>query len=37
MHAQLKKGMDQFNDWQRTVMRMRAGLTRFYSEGMHCG
>lgn len=33
---QLRKGMDDFNEWQRTVLRMRAGLTRFYATGMHC-
>jgi cytosine/adenosine deaminase-related metal-dependent hydrolase len=37
MHGQLKKGIAAFNDWQRTVMRMRASLTRFYATGMHCG
>ena len=26
-----------FNAWQRTVLSMRAGLTRFYETGMHCG
>lgn len=36
MHAQLRKGVAEFNDWQRTVIRMRAGLTRFYASGMHC-
>ena len=36
MHAQLRKGAAQFNDWQRTVVRMRAGLARFYAAGMHC-
>jgi hypothetical protein len=28
--------MQEFNDWQRTVLRMRAALTRFYATGMHC-
>lgn len=37
LHAQLRKGAAQFNQWQRTVMRMRASLTRFYATGMHCG
>jgi len=32
----LRAGMAGFNDWQRTVLRMRAGLTRFYATGMHC-
>ena len=36
MMATLRKGMAGFNDWQRTVLRMRAGLTRFYATGMHC-
>ena len=36
MHAQLEKGAAEFNDWQRTVIRMRAGLARFYAAGMHC-
>jgi cytosine/adenosine deaminase-related metal-dependent hydrolase len=36
MIRQLRKGMAEFNDWQRTVLRMRAGLTRFYATGMHC-
>jgi 5-methylthioadenosine/S-adenosylhomocysteine deaminase len=36
MLRQLRKGMADFNDWQRTVLRMRAGLTRFYATGMHC-
>jgi cytosine/adenosine deaminase-related metal-dependent hydrolase len=36
LHAQLRKGVAEFNEWQRTVMRMRAGLTRFYGTGMHC-
>jgi cytosine/adenosine deaminase-related metal-dependent hydrolase len=36
MLAQLRRGAAEFNDWQRTVMRMRAGLTRFYATGMHC-
>jgi hypothetical protein len=36
MRAQLKSGLSDFNDWQRTVLRMRAGLTRFYATGMHC-
>ena len=36
MIATLRKGMAGFNDWQRTVLRMRAGLTRFYATGMHC-
>ncbi|HEY3077509.1 MAG TPA: amidohydrolase family protein [Burkholderiales bacterium] len=34
--AQLKRGAADFNDWQRTVLRMRAALTRFYATGMHC-
>lgn len=33
---QLRAGMSGFNDWQRTVLRMRASLTRFYATGMHC-
>ena len=37
MIAQLKRGAGEFNEWQRTVLRMRAGLTRFYATGMHCG
>lgn len=37
MHAQLRKGAAGFNEWQRTVLRMRSGLTRFYASGMHCG
>ena len=36
MFATLHKGMAGFNDWQRTVLRMRAGLTHFYATGMHC-
>ncbi|HEX2566670.1 MAG TPA: amidohydrolase family protein [Burkholderiales bacterium] len=36
MLAQLKRGMAGFNEWQRTVLQMRAGLTRFYATGMHC-
>ncbi|HZQ74754.1 MAG TPA: amidohydrolase family protein [Burkholderiales bacterium] len=36
MRAQLKRGMAGFNEWQRTVLGMRAGLTRFYATGMHC-
>jgi hypothetical protein len=28
--------MREFNDWRRTVLRMRAALTRFYATGMHC-
>lgn len=36
MLQQLRKGMGDFNEWQRTVVRMRAGLTRFYATGMHC-
>ncbi|MGQ0654837.1 MAG: amidohydrolase family protein [Betaproteobacteria bacterium] len=36
MLAQLRRGAADFNDWQRTVVRMRAGLTRFYATGMHC-
>ncbi|TAK88309.1 MAG: hydrolase [Betaproteobacteria bacterium] len=36
MIAQLRHGMREFNDWQRTVVRMRAALTRFYATGMHC-
>ncbi len=34
--AQLRSGLADFNEWQRTVLRMRAGLTRFYATGMHC-
>jgi hypothetical protein len=37
MLAQLKRGIAGFNEWQRTVLQMRAGLTRFYATGMHCG
>lgn len=37
MIDQLKAGMREFNEWQRTVVRMRAALTRFYATGMHCG
>ncbi len=37
MISQLKRGLAGFNDWQRTVLGMRAGLTRFYAGGMHCG
>jgi cytosine/adenosine deaminase-related metal-dependent hydrolase len=37
MLDQLRRGMADFNDWQRTVLRMRAGLARFYATGMHCG
>jgi cytosine/adenosine deaminase-related metal-dependent hydrolase len=36
MISQLKRGLAGFNDWQRTVLTMRAGLTRFYAGGMHC-
>ena len=36
MIAQLRRGAAEFNEWQRTVLRMRAGLTRFYASGMHC-
>ena len=36
MLAQLRQGMAGFNEWQRTVLQMRAGLTRFYATGMHC-
>jgi cytosine/adenosine deaminase-related metal-dependent hydrolase len=36
MHSQLKNGSAEFNEWQRTVLRMRAALTRFYGTGMHC-
>jgi cytosine/adenosine deaminase-related metal-dependent hydrolase len=36
MHSQLRRGLEDFNEWQRTVLRMRAGLTRFYATGMHC-
>lgn len=36
MIGQLKAGMREFNEWQRTVVRMRAALTRFYATGMHC-
>jgi cytosine/adenosine deaminase-related metal-dependent hydrolase len=36
MVDQLRRGMQEFNDWQRTVLRMRAALTRFYATGMHC-
>lgn len=37
MIAQLRRGMGEFNEWRRTVVRMRAALTRFYATGMHCG
>jgi 5-methylthioadenosine/S-adenosylhomocysteine deaminase len=37
MLVQLRHGIDGFNEWQRTVLQMRAGLTRFYGTGMHCG
>lgn len=33
---QLRRGVVAFNEWQRTVLRMRASLTRFYATGMHC-
>jgi cytosine/adenosine deaminase-related metal-dependent hydrolase len=33
---QLRRGAGEFNDWRRTVLRMRAALTRFYATGMHC-
>jgi cytosine/adenosine deaminase-related metal-dependent hydrolase len=33
---QLRRGAAAFNEWQRTVLRMRAPLTRFYATGMHC-
>ena len=36
MVSVLRKGAAGFNEWQRTVLRMRAGLTRFYTTGMHC-
>jgi cytosine/adenosine deaminase-related metal-dependent hydrolase len=36
MLGQLRQGLTDFNEWQRTVLRMRAGLTRFYATGMHC-
>jgi len=36
MIRQLRNGAADFNEWQRTVLRMRAGLTRFYATGMHC-
>jgi hypothetical protein len=36
MIGQLKAGMREFNEWQGTVVRMRAALTRFYATGMHC-
>jgi len=36
MIAQLRSGMREFNDWRRTVLRLRAVLTRFYATGMHC-
>ena len=36
MRAQMKRGMAGFNEWQRTVLRMRASLTRFYASGLHC-
>lgn len=32
----LQAGKAGFNEWQRTLLRMRAGLTRFYATGMHC-
>jgi cytosine/adenosine deaminase-related metal-dependent hydrolase len=34
---QLQGGLAEFNDWQRTVLRMRQGLTAFYGGGGHCG
>ena len=37
MLKQLGQGVAAFNEWQRTVLRMRASLTRFYASGMHCG
>jgi cytosine/adenosine deaminase-related metal-dependent hydrolase len=36
MIDQLRSGMGEFNQWRRTVLRMRAALTRFYATGMHC-
>jgi 5-methylthioadenosine/S-adenosylhomocysteine deaminase len=36
MRTQMKRGMAGFNEWQRTVLRMRASLTRFYASGLHC-
>jgi cytosine/adenosine deaminase-related metal-dependent hydrolase len=36
MAAQLRRGLAEFGDWQRTVLRMRAALTHFYASGMHC-
>ena len=36
MLTQLRQGIEGFNEWQRTVLRMRAGLTRFYTDHMHC-
>jgi 5-methylthioadenosine/S-adenosylhomocysteine deaminase len=36
MVDQLRRGMQEFNEWQRTVVRMRAALTRFYATDMHC-
>ena len=36
MIRQLRRGAGEFNEWQRTVLGMRAGLARFYSTGMHC-
>ena len=36
MLQQLHQGIGEFNEWQRTVLRMRASLTRFYASGMHC-
>lgn len=37
MLKQLGHGVTAFNEWQRTVLRMRASLARFYATGMHCG
>jgi cytosine/adenosine deaminase-related metal-dependent hydrolase len=36
MLADLRKGAAEFNAWQRTVLRLRAPLSRFYATGMHC-
>jgi cytosine/adenosine deaminase-related metal-dependent hydrolase len=36
LHSTLRKGAAEFNGWQRTVLRMRGALTRFYASGMHC-
>ena len=34
--AQVRRGAGEFNDWQRTLARMRASLTHFYASGLHC-